>query len=400
MPLTEVRYDPFDPAIIADPFPAYRLLRDEAPVFWAEASNSWVLSRHGDVRAALLDTAAFSSVDGIFPAPAGTTSVVDSFLPMLITMDPPRHDRLRALVSRGFTARRISGMEQGITRACRDLIGGLGGTDFADFVADFAGVLPVVIIADLLGIPAADRQQFRTWTNHIVQLDPIHGATQDGLTALADLYEYLTGFLCERRRAPQEDLMSSLAHAVIDGTRLTDDEVLGFCALLLIAGNETTTNLLANSAVILSLHPESRHRLANRPELVAPAVEELMRYESPVQGLVRRLNSDVTLHGTTMLRGDAVLLLFGSANRDERVFAEPDRFDIDRRPDRHLAFGKGVHFCLGAALARMEATIGLTQLLKHGCDWEVDLAAAQRLRSGPVRGFKSLPVRWTASRRL
>ena len=174
--------------------------------------------------------------------------------------------------------------------------------------------------------------------------------------------------------------------------RLTDEELLGFCALLLIAGTETTTNLLGNAAVVLAQHPDSRSRLAADHTLLGPAIEELLRYDSPVQGLSRTLTRDIALHDTTMSRGESVLLLFGSANRDERAFPDPDVFDIDRKPENQVAFGKGVHFCLGAALARMETRIALTALLKRVPNWDVDLDSAQRLRSGPIRGYTSLPV--------
>jgi cytochrome P450 len=186
--------------------------------------------------------------------------------------------------------------------------------------------------------------------------------------------------------------MSALVSAEIDNVRLTDEELLGFCALLLLAGTETTTNLLGNAAVVLAQHPDSRRRLAADNTLLGPAIEELLRYDSPVQGLCRNLTRDVTLHNTTMSRGESVLLLFASANRDERVFADPDVFDIDRKSEHQVAFGKGIHFCLGAALARLEARIALTALLQRLPNWEVDLESAQRLRSGPIRGYFSLPI--------
>ncbi len=216
----------------------------------------------------------------------------------------------------------------------------------------------------------------------------------EGMAAAAAIYGYFADFLAERRREPREDLMSALVGAEIYGTRLTDDELLGFCLLLLIAGHETTTNLLGNAAVVLAEHPRSRRRLVADPALLGPAVEELLRYDSPVQGLSRILTCDVTLHGTTMSRGESVLLLFGSANRDERVFGNPDVFDIDREPEYQVAFGRGVHFCLGAALARMEARIALQAFMARVPDWEVDVDSAARLHSGPIRGYLSLPITW------
>jgi cytochrome P450 len=390
MPDVQIRYDPFNASIIDDPYPTYRLLRDEEPVYHAAESDAWVLSRHHDVETALLDHDSYSSVDGVFPTPPGS-DFVQSMLPMMILMDPPRHNQLRALVSRGFTPRRIAALNDGIEQLAQDLVGRLEGGS-ADFVLDFAGVLPTMVIADLLGVPREDRDQFRRWSNMLVQADPTHGQTADALSAMASMYSYFTDFLTDRRRSPRQDLMSALLSAEIDGVRLTDEELLGFCALLLIAGTETTTNLLGNAAVVLAQHPDSRRRLAADPALLGPAIEELLRYESPIQALSRTLTRDITLHNTTMSRGESVLLVFGSANRDERVFPDPDVFDIDRKPEHLVAFGKGVHFCLGASLARMEARIALTALLQRLPNWDVDLESARRLRSGPIRGYASLPI--------
>jgi cytochrome P450 len=390
MPDVQIRYDPFDATIIDDPYPTYRLLRDEEPVYHAAESDTWVLSRHHDVETALLDHDSYSSVGGVFPTPPGS-NFVQSMLPMMILIDPPRHNQLRALVSRGFTPRRIAALNDGIEQLAQDLVGHLEGGS-ADFVVDFAGVLPTMVIADLLGVPREDRDQFRQWSKALVQADPTHGQTADALSAMASMYNYFTDFLADRRRSARQDLMSALVSAEIDGVRLTDEELLGFCALLLIAGTETTTNLLGNAAVVLAQHPDSRRRLAGDHTLLGPAIEELLRYESPIQGLSRTLTRDITLRNTTMSRGESVLLLFGSANRDERVFPDPDVFDIDRKPEHLVAFGKGVHFCLGAALARMEARFALTALLQRMPNWDVDLESAQRLRSGPIRGYVSLPI--------
>lgn len=396
MSMAQIRYDPFDADIHDDPYPTYRLLRDEAPVYRAVDSGTWVLSRHHDVIAALLDHHAYSSVDAVFPAPPGS-GVMQSFLPMMIMMDPPRHDRLRALVSKAFTPRRIAAMNDAIADLADRLSGQLDrGAGAADFIGDFAGIIPAWVIADLLGLPREDREQFRRWSNTLVQANPTRGKDKAGLAAAAAIYGYFADFLIERRRQPREDLMSALVGAEIDGKRLTDDELLGFCLLLLIAGHETTTNLLGNAAVVLAEHPRSRDRLVADPATIASAVEELLRYDSPVQGLSRILTRDMTLHGTTMARGESVLLLFGSANRDERVFPDPDVFDIDRKPEHQVAFGRGVHFCLGASLARMEARIALRAFLTRVPDWEVDLEAATRLHSGPIRGFLSLPITWPA----
>lgn len=372
MTTAQLRYDPFDPVIQDDPYPVYRMLRDDAPVFWAPASNTWVLSRHADVTGALLDHQRYSSINGVFPTPPDVP-FLESFLPMMIMMDPPRHDALRGLVSKAFTPRRIAALEAGIDALAVSLAQGLvSNAGRGDFIEDFAGVLPAMVIADLLGVPRQDRQQFRQWSSTLIQSNPARGEVADGLAAAAAVYGYFADFLAERRRAPRDDLMSALVAAEIDGQRLRDDELLGFCLLLLIAGHETTTNLLGNAAVVLAADRRSRRRLAADPALIGPAVEELLRYDSPVQGLSRVLTTDVTLHATTMSRGDSVLLLFGSANRDERAFTDPDIFDIGRKPEHQVAFGRGIHFCLGAALARMEARIALRALLSRLPEWSLD----------------------------
>lgn len=393
MSKAQVRYDPFDAEISDDPYPTYRLLRDEAPVYRAEESNTWVLSRHRDITAALLDHDSYCSVNGVIPTPPGVT--FDQLLvpPMMIAMDPPRHDKLRALVSKAFTPRRIAALNDGIEDLVSELCQQLdrsGGA--ADFAADFASIIPAVVIADLLGIPRSDRKQFRQWATTLVEVNPI--LYPEGLATAAEVYAYFADFLAERRRKPREDLISALVQAEIDDTKLTDDELLGFCFMLLLAGYETTANLLSNAAVVLADHPDSRHRICADPTLLGPAIEELLRYDSSVQALARTLSREVRLHGVTMSQGDSVLLLFGSANRDERVFADPDVFDIDRKPEHQVAFGRGVHFCLGAGLARMEARIALRAFLARVPDWEVDSASAVRLRSCNIRGYRSLPITW------
>lgn len=387
----QLTYSPFDPTVIADPYPVYRELRESAPAYWSPEAGSWVLSRYLDVSAALADPATYSSASGIFPTPPGV-DMTQLFLPMLIMSDPPRHTQLRHLVSKAFTARRIAGLETHIQTLVHDLLDQTPETGTWDFVSGFAGPLPAIVIADMLGVPREDRDRFRTWSTTLIQSNPARGEFGPGLDAAAALYAYFSDFLAERRAHPQDDLMTALVHAEVDGEHLSEDELLGFCLLLLVAGHETTTNLLSNSAVILAHHPDSRRQLADNPDLVPATVEELLRYDSPVQGLARTLTRQVDLHGQRMEAGDTVLMLFGSANRDDQAFPDADRFDIHRAPERQVAFGRGIHFCLGAALARLEARIALRALLSRHRDWDVDLDSAIRLRSGPIRGYTSLPV--------
>jgi cytochrome P450 len=388
-----VRYDPFDADVQADPYPTYRLLREQQPLYWAAASHSWVLSRHPDVRAALDDPGTFCSAQGIYPTPRGV-DLSAVFLPMMIMTDPPRHTQLRALVARAFTPRRVADLRASIQATCDGLLEQVSGQRHCELVADFAGPMPAMVIADLLGVPRADRDQFRTWSTLLVQARPDQGLDSPGMRAATDLYGYFASFLADRRGAPRDDLLSALVAAEIDGVRLTEQELLGFCLLLLVAGHETTSNLLGNAAVVLAQHPDARRELREQPALLAPAVQELLRYDSPVQGLSRTVTRPVTLHSRTLEPGEQVLLLFGSANRDDRAFHAPDVFDMHRSNDQQLAFGHGPHYCLGAALAQLEACIALPAMLTQLPDWQVDLAGAQRLSSGPIRGYTQLPVRW------
>ncbi len=388
-------YDPFDPQVIADPYPVYRELRHLAPVYWSAPADCWVLSRYDDVAAALHDPATYSSASGIFPTPPGV-DMTELFLPMLIMTDPPRHTQLRRIVSRAFTPRRIAALEPEIQILVDHLLD--HALDQAphtgpwDFVTGFAGPLPAIVIADMLGVPREDRHRFRAWSTTLIQSNPTRGEFGPGMDAAAALYQYFTAFLADRRAHPRDDLMSALVHAEVDGQHLSEEELLGFCLLLLVAGHETTTNLLSNSAVVLAQHPDSRRQLAEDQTLIPGAVEELLRYDSPVQALSRTLTRPIDLHGQHLDSGATVLLLFGSANRDDHAFPHPDRFDIHRAPERQVAFGHGIHFCLGASLARLEARLALQALLARHRDWEVDLDSAIRLHSGPIRGYASLPL--------
>ena len=387
-------YDPFDPSVQADPYPVYAELRARHPVYRCEPRSTWVLSRYADVDAAVTDPATYSSAKGIFPTREGL-DMTQVFLPMMIMMDPPDHTRLRRLVSSAFTPRRTAALETAVHAIARELLDPFLSAGSGDLVKDFAGPLPAMVIADLLGVDRSDRDQFRTWSSTLVQGDPGEpAAMQASLDAAGSLYGYFTDVIEHRRAHPQQDLVSALVNADMDGQRLTAEELLGFCLLLLVAGHETTTNLITNSAVVLAERPDARAALAAQPAAIPDAVEELLRFDSPVQGLARTLTRDVTLHDVTMAAGDTVLLLFGSANRDSHAFPDADRFDPKRRPERQVAFGHGIHFCLGASLARLEARIALTYMLEFMPDWRCESSSAIRLRSGPIRGYTALPLTW------
>jgi hypothetical protein len=347
-------YDPSRPDFQAHIYAIYRRLRDEHPVYVDAERGRYALSRFEDVRAAASDPQTFSS-EG--------TSLAVGLLPHIQVMDPPRHDRLRRLVTVAFTPRRIAEQEPRIRGIARGLLDQFAGKGRADLMADYARHVPSRAIGDMIGVPPERREAFLHWTESMVAV--AEGTTQaDNIrSAAANIYAEFARLLDERRRARRDDLMSALLDAEIDGEKLTQEELLGFCFVLIVAGNDTTTNLIANGAILLAQHPEARRELLAEPALVEEAIEEMLRCESPAQALPRRATRDVKLHGASIPAGAEVALVWGAANRDEREFPEPDRFDVHRRVRRHLAFGQGLHFCLGANLARLEARVAFEELL-------------------------------------
>lgn len=388
-------WDPYDVVIDDDPYPAWKRLRDEAPVYVNEEYGFFALSRFADVEAASRDTATFSSAH---------TTVLETLGPdkapqrMMIFLDPPDHTKLRGLVSRAFTPRRISGLDERIRGICADLLDPLVGSGGFDYVSDFAAQLPSRVISTLVGVPPEDQEQQRLNVDGMFHIEP--GVGMQNEKAMASglaLIVYLVDLAAKRRDDPQDDLMSALVHAEIteDGVerRLTEDEVVSFAMLLYSAGTETVAKLLGNAAVLLAAHPDQRADLAADSSLLPGAVEELLRFEppSPVQGRWTLKPSE--WHGTTIPEGSKVLLLTGSAARDERVFTDPDRFDIHRQIPLHLSFGYGIHFCIGASLARLESRIGLEETLARFPEWSVDPGAAVRAHTSTVRGYSSVPIR-------
>jgi cytochrome P450 len=383
-----VRFDPYSYAHHEDPYPTYRRLRDEAPAYLDDERGFWALSRHDDVRAAIDDWGTYSSSGGI-TLERGPGSVE----PMLIEMDPTRHTELRSLVSRAFTPRRVADLE-GPTRALAvELVEGFGGRDRVDVIGDFAAKLPMAVISVMLGVPREDQDELREWSDAMLHREEGDAdITPAGMEGAVNLFKYFDALIADRHAHPTDDLVGALVTAQEEDRSLSPSEVLGFCFLLIIAGNETTTKLLGNAVYWLHEFPDQRARLLADAALVPAAVEETLRYDTSTQALARVLTRDVELHGTTLPAGAKGLLLFGSANRDERRWDEPERFDLDRNPAGHLAFGHGIHHCLGAALARLEARVALEVLLPVLGEYTVDLAGAERVHSGNVRGFARLPV--------
>lgn len=378
-------FDPYEPTFQDDPYPTYRDLRSASPVYQDPSGRFWALTRFADVWGAVHDPGTFSS--------AGGMDIGDrpgEFMPTMITMDPPRHTALRAIVSRAFTPRRVESLRGRIEALCDELLADVGPGDDLDVVSTFSGPFPTVVIAELLGVPTSDLDRFKAWSDAVVA-PGMH--PEEARAAVGELHGYFAEILEARRQQPADDLITALLAADVDGERLSHEELLGFCFLLLVAGNETTTNLLSNAIVLLDRHPDQRRVLAGDPDAVPAAVEEILRYEPPVQGLARTLRREVAIEGNRLGEGEKVLLLYAAANRDPHEFPDPDRFDVARRPERHLAFGHGIHYCLGAPLARLEATIALRSLLARLGDYEVDAAGVERVHSWPMRGCVRLPVR-------
>ncbi|GLW64809.1 putative cytochrome P450 123 [Actinomadura rubrobrunea] len=391
----DLYYSPFDFDIQEDPYPVYARLREEAPVYRNERDDFWALSRHADILAALRDSTRFSSVNGLRIEPAFWGPDAEKFF-SFVAMDPPKHTRMRGLVSRAFTQRRVQALEPRIREIARAHLAPLLDGDAFDLM-EFAGRLPTDVISELVGVPEADRDRLRELGMAIMYRD--EEATDlppEALKAIGELVQYYTELTAERARERRDDLLSGLLDAAEGDDRLTPEEIVGVLILLVGAGIETTMLLLGNAWHAAWKHPAERARaFAGRVE---DWIEETLRWDPPTQALARTTTEDVELHGVTIPAGGRVLLLVGSANRDPRVFPDPDRFDLDRDTGASLAFGSGRHHCLGANLGRLEARIALTELVNVIADYEIDAAAMKRVHSSNDRGFASLPTRITARR--
>jgi hypothetical protein len=386
-----VHFDPFDYAFHEDPYPVYRELRERAPVYWNEEIGFWALSRHADVLAGFKDWQRFSNTGGI-SLEIGQLHEDTSMVLSILGMDPPRHDKIRALVSKGFTPRRVADLEPSIRSLAVRYLERVRGGRF-DFVADFAGRIPMDVVSEMLGVPESDRDELRGWSDLVLHREEgVRGVPRQGVEASGRLLRYFVDVIAERRKRPGEDLASALCAAEIDGEKLSDKDIIAFLYLLIIAGNETTTKLLANALYWLAKHPGARKEVRENEALVPLWVEETLRFDNSTQLMARTVLDDFDYQGHAMKRGQKVLLLIGSANRDERVFPEPDRFDLHRDTSQHLSFGRGTHFCLGAALARLETKVALEEVQRRIPDWEIDEARSVRVHSTNVRGFASLPI--------
>jgi cytochrome P450 len=375
--------DPFSHEFHEDPYPVYRWLRDHAPCYRNDTQGWYALSRYDDVFAASQQPLLYSSAEGTTIETLDTASL----LPMMIFMDPPEHDVHRKLVSRVFTPRAISDLEPFVRATAIEYLEPLRENGGGDFVEEFSAVLPMNVIMELLGVPRDDRNMLRHDMDLMLdRLEEPPYIPDHAIEAMGRTSAYWFAFVADRRAHPDDSFVGRLC-----AEDLTDAEVVGFCQLIGSAGTETLTKLLANAVVLFSRNPDQWNKIIDDPGKIAGAVEETLRYWAPSQYQGRVLTSEVTAHGVTMPVGSRVLLLTGSANRDERAYADADRFDVERGTHVALGFGHGLHFCLGAALARLEGRVGLEEFSARFANYEIDEAKARRVHMSNVHGFASVP---------
>jgi cytochrome P450 len=386
--------DLFSDEMRRNPFAAYEQLRSASPAFKVPPPfDAWMIFDFEGVKKALTDHEAFSSR---VPAPPH----------WFVFIDPPQHSKLRALVSRAFTPGMVSNLEPRIRTLARDLLKRAMQCAEMDLATDFAGPLPMMVIAEMIGIPTGDSLRFKHWSDVILRLSYTRSdgteaaqAAVDFRTVNAEMNDYLTQMIAQRRVRPQDDLVTRLVEAEVDGERLTQEEILGFFQLLMVAGQETTTNLLNNAVVCLIEHPAQLMRLRAAPELLPLAIEEVLRFRSPIQWMMRTPKRDVEMHDHVIPAGALVLPMIGSANRDPKQFPQADQFDISRHPNPHIAFGHGIHSCIGAALARLEARIALSNFLENVESFELASNEPWEPRQAlHVHGPSHLPIRFVPSK--
>jgi len=401
---TGLVWNPTLPDYRADPYPHYRALRERDPIHRSFAAGGWVLSRHRDVAAVLRDPG-FSSDERNWSRyrrlrargeRAGLPDPYDTERASMLRVDPPDHSRLRNLVSKAFTPRAVEQMRPRIESILKELLVPLGTSGRFELVRDIASPLPVTVIAEMLGVPTEDRERFRHWSDDVIR--SLGDSTLEDRRASVRAMEELGGYLVEiaeqRRREPRNDLLSSLVAAEEAGDQLSPGELATMGVLLLVAGNETTTNLIANGTLALLRHPDQWALLQREPERIPNAVEELLRFDSPVQLTSRLVKEDGELEGRPLRRGEQLVLLLGAANRDPEAFPEPDRLDVTRENVRHLSFGHGIHFCLGAQLARLEAALTFQALLERFPRLALAGDAVTWRPNTVLRGPQALPLRY------
>jgi cytochrome P450 len=386
-----LEFDPYSDVFFDDPYDLYRRIRDESPVYRNDHYGFYALSRYDDVVTAHRDWKTFTSTQGItidmLTEPNGAALALAA-TGSIIFMDPPDHDRMRALVSRVFTPKAVADLEPMIRDLVCKYLDRLDG-DEIDLVADFSAPFPVEVISVILGVPEADRQQIRHWTDAMLHREPGNPKpTAEGMEGGLNLGIYIHGLANEKRRNPTDDMISGLCAA-----GLTDDEVAGFSLLLAGAGSETVTKLIGNGVVLFGRHPEQWQAVRDDPARLVPAVEEILRYWAPSQYQGRWSTAATEWHGVTIPADEPVLLITGAANRDERAYPDPDRFDIERPLKLNVGFGHGIHTCLGAALARLESRVAFEEIGRRWPDYDVDEAGCKRVNMSNVAGYSNVPVR-------
>ncbi len=399
---TGIAYTPNTSSFYTDPYPLYHELQERDPFHRSYADYGWVVSRYQTIETVLRDQR-FSADDRKgrpwkmihkMMLQAGRLEKDEEFIPSILRLDPPDHTRLRKLVSKVFTPRAIQALRPQIENVVAQLLAAVQDADTIDIIRDVANPLPIIVIAEMLGIPHADREQFKRWSDEaireldIASIDDLRRSGQ----AIKELNAYFADIIEQRRRQPQDDLLSALILAEEEGDTLTVEEIYATCELLLIAGHETTTNLIGNGMLALLRNPEQLTLLRNAPDLIPNAIEELLRYDSPVQITSRYALEDCELDGQAIKKGQQLVLLLGAANRDPAVYEQPGRLDITRQYSKHLSFSIGIHFCLGAALARLEGQIAVSALLRRFPGLRLASDSVQWRDSATLRGLTALPV--------
>jgi pimeloyl-[acyl-carrier protein] synthase len=395
--MADIQFNPMDPEFVADPYPTYHRLRAEDPVHHSPL-GFWVLTRYADVMGMLRDPRLIKEPIAAFVAARFGMAVPPGLGLSMLDRDPPDHTRLRGLVSKAFTPKALETLRPHIQQIVDDLLAHAGGKGQMDLIEEFAYPLPVRVICEMLGVPVADHERFKQWGLDVARgLDAImlpaeSEVAKRSMAGRHALAAYFRELIAERRAAPRDDMLSALIAAEEAGDKLNEEELLATCILLLVAGHETTVNLIGNGTLALLRHPDQLRKLRENPALIGTAVEELLRYDGPVQRTARIPSEDVTIGGQTIGKGEMVMPFLGAADRDPAQFRDPDRLDITRADNRHIAFGMGIHFCLGAPLARMEGQIAINTLVQRLPKLGLATDRPEFRQSLTLRGLQALPV--------
>ena len=390
-------FDPFDPRSFEDPYPAYKMLRDHAPAYRRATGEArvwpyyWLITRSRDVNDALGDWKTFSSATGTL-----IDTDISLIPPNIFNMAPPRHDELRAILARVLTPGRVASLEAGVRASAVEIIDGFLDEGRFDVATEYSQLIPTLTMCELMDLPTEDREQFLEWNMQTLAGDDF--TSDEALGAYEEMGRYWTRLVAERRVRRGDDLLSQILHNQTVGEPLSDEEIGGFCSLLHDASQNTTMNMIANGIISLARWPDERRKLVDAPERYATALEEILRYVSPVQGLARSTTRDVAIGGETIPSGEQVLLCYGSANHDETVFENPDVLDLDRDAKNHWTFGHGIHFCLGNAVARLETRVALQVLTERIPDYSIDEAGVVRNQLVPTRGVGRAPLEFDSRR--